>query len=587
MSDVKKTNPWLLHVAKFRSEHPELAYKDVLAQAKSSYAPVKKSEGSGVRLAGSGVRLAGGSKPKKERKPKKEKVQNAGALRLAGEGCGCDLEGAGIIGDTAEKIYLAKMKKMGVLGMENRYPGELHSPLKMPDGSLRVGNFIGPGTQILKRLQRGDIGLTGVDMLAMRHDSLYSLAKTKKDIRKADEDFLKILKSGVVKDHPFNLKAGNLGISSKYAAETISGVKFPSAKELKANNPNDPLLLKVIADTDVMFGVAPTRSTRSESSGKGLKLAGEGQSGEGILDKLQKMIDWIFGSNKTAGKKSSEAKQPEPVKETCKQILEKYGIVDKKSFRRWALRNHPDKQEKDLKTQAEASELFAQIKNCMEERQIGDGFSLANFKKAADKYSKISKSLGVKPEDALNVIKAKAKEKGLSFGSGQSGSGFWDFLSVLSVLPIPFISDVARTISLVATPIRVATGTFTPALDGMVTDTMKEIASIFPKELQDTLFKPASAFAESVGFGLTFGQAGSGGVTPMQKVQALYAMVKKIDDAKDKILKLEPKTRDKMINMRKKTKDVADYIMGKLGATAVSMPDPYADLGGSAYSRAH
>ena len=70
----------------------------------------------------------------------------------------------------------------------------------------------------------------------------------------------------------------------------------------------------------------------------------------------------------------------------------------------------------------------------------------------------------------------------------------------------------------------------------------------------------------------------------MQKVQALYAMVKKIDDAKDKILRLEPKTRDKMINMRTKIKDVADYIMVKLGSPVVPMPNPYSS---SSYSRDH
>ena len=465
--------------------------------------------------------------------------------------------GNGIFGDLSDKIYMTTMKKAGVKGLNRLEKGEKHAPLLMPDGSLEIGNYIGPGTQAPKRAARGDRGMTPVDDLAMRHDALYSLAKTKKDIRLADEDFLRILKRGVVKDHPMNLRTGELGIASKYAAETRTGVKFPSDKELKMNNANDPNLLNIVRMTDKMFGV---------------------QSGQGIMDVLQNIINWLFGSK--SGKIPAYDIPEEPVKNRCKELLAEHGIVDSRSFKRWALRNHPDKVPDDRKD--EATELFKEIKNCMESEQVGQGFSLANFKKAVDKYGKISKDLGIKPEDGLNVIKAKAKERGLSFGSGQSGSGFWDFLSVLSVLPIPFISDVARTISLVATPIRVSTGTFTPALDGMVTDTMKEIASIFPKEIQETILKPASAFAESVGFGLK--QTGSGEVTPMQKVQALYAMVKKIDDAKDKILKLEPKTRDKMINMRKKTKDVADYIMVKLGVPAVSMPNPYAE---SAYSRAH
>tara|TARA_B100000963_G_scaffold31932_1_gene23783 strand:+ start:201 stop:368 length:168 start_codon:yes stop_codon:yes gene_type:complete len=37
----KKVNPWLEHVKQFRSEHPELSYKEVLTQAKATY--TKKS----------------------------------------------------------------------------------------------------------------------------------------------------------------------------------------------------------------------------------------------------------------------------------------------------------------------------------------------------------------------------------------------------------------------------------------------------------------------------------------------------------------------------------------------------------------
>ena len=500
----------------------------------------------------------------------------------------------------ADNIYKSTMKKLGVRNIDQLYAGEKHAPLIMPDGKLTVGNYIGPGTQATKRAYRGDRGITPVDDLAMRHDALYSLAKTKQDIRMADEDFLRILKKGGVKDHPMNLRTGELGIASKYAAETITGVKFPSDKELAMNNPNDEKLLNIVRMTDRMYAV---------------------QSGQGIMDVLQKIINWLFGVKSDKVPKY-DLPEEEPVRNRCKELLAEHGIVDKRSFRRWALKNHPDKVAENKKD--EATELFKEVMNCMESEQIGEGvlfdlyeqernskkikalqeagvspydamahvygwqkgegFSLANFKKVADKYGKISKDLGIKPEDTLSAIKSKAKEKGVSLGSGlhQSGDGFWDFLSVLAVLPIPFFSDVARTISLVATPIRIASGSFTPAMDGIVTDTMKEIAQIFPKEIQEMIFTPASAIAQSVGFGLK--QTGSGDVTPMQKVQALYAMVKKIDDAKDKILRLEPMTRDKMINMRSKVKNVADYIINKLGAPAVPMTNPFLS---SAYSRVH
>jgi hypothetical protein len=457
-------NAWIEHVKKFRESHPDMKYKDCLAEAKKSYTPVKKSTSvKAPKAKGSGLKLAG-----------------AGSC-----GSGLGLAGSGI----ADKAYKATMKKLKVKGVDTLFKGEKHSPLQMPDGSLRVGNYIGPGTQAETRVARGDKGLTMIDELSRRHDALYSLAKTKKDVRKADEDFLRILKSGVIKDTKFNKKAGKTGIGAKYAAETITGVKFPTAKELKANDPMNQSLIDVILETNKLFGIGAKTMKEAKTildkkhSGKGLKLAGEGL------------------------------------------------------------------------------------------KLAGEGLSLSNLKKTFTKYKKISKDLGVKPDDAIKEIKAKAKEKGLSLGSGiQTGTGFWDFISVLSFLPIPFVSDIARTISLVATPVRVATGNFTPALDGMITDTMKDIASIFPKGIQDTIFKPATALAESVGFGMS----GSGsGPTPMEKVQAMYAMVKKIDMSWNTIAKsgATPKMKQKIMNMRDKTKKTADYVMTKMG---FPIPDIYA-----------
>jgi len=256
--------------------------------------------------------------------------------------------GNGIFGDLSDKIYMTTMKKAGVKGMNRLYPGEKHAPLVMPDGSLEIGNYIGPGTQAAKRAARGDRGMTPVDDLAMRHDALYSLAKTKKDIRLADEDFLRILKSGVVKDHPMNLRTGELGIASKYAAESRTGVKFPSDKELKMNNSNDSNLLNIVRMTDKMYGI---------------------QSGQGIMDVLQNIINWLFGSK--SGKVPVYDIPEEPVKNKCKELLSEHGIVDSRSFKRWALRNHPDKVPDDRKD--EATELFKEIKNCMESEQVGDG----------------------------------------------------------------------------------------------------------------------------------------------------------------------------------------------------------------------
>jgi len=62
MESQKKSNPWLVHVAKYRKDNPSLSYKDVLKEAKQSY--TKKVSGSAI---------SGGAKEKKEKKPRAKK----------------------------------------------------------------------------------------------------------------------------------------------------------------------------------------------------------------------------------------------------------------------------------------------------------------------------------------------------------------------------------------------------------------------------------------------------------------------------------------------------------------------------------
>jgi hypothetical protein len=68
------------------------------------------------------------------------------------------------------------------------FAGEKHLLIPTDWGPTR-GNYIGPGTHLDERLARGDIGVdgpNGVDVAARTHDILYSLAKSVKDIRDAD-----------------------------------------------------------------------------------------------------------------------------------------------------------------------------------------------------------------------------------------------------------------------------------------------------------------------------------------------------------------------------------------------------------------
>lgn len=75
------------------------------------------------------------------------------------------------------------------------FPGEKHAIIDTPWGLTRA-NYLGPGTHVLERLERGDPpvdGLKGLDAAAKKHDIAYGLARSAEDVRKADDDFLKDL----------------------------------------------------------------------------------------------------------------------------------------------------------------------------------------------------------------------------------------------------------------------------------------------------------------------------------------------------------------------------------------------------------
>ena len=68
------------------------------------------------------------------------------------------------------------------------FPGEAHLVLPTEFGLTRA-NYAGPGTNLSARLDRGDTGVDGpkgIDEASKVHDILYSIARTPKDIRSAD-----------------------------------------------------------------------------------------------------------------------------------------------------------------------------------------------------------------------------------------------------------------------------------------------------------------------------------------------------------------------------------------------------------------
>lgn len=105
----------------------------------------------------------------------------------------------------------------------NLFPGEKHVPL-YTDKGFKIGQFMGPETQIVKRLRRGDKGLTDSDRTALVHDIEYTLANSPEDVRNADMRMLKTLDKIQERgsDYRINIEAGRRGIQGKLLFEKLS-----------------------------------------------------------------------------------------------------------------------------------------------------------------------------------------------------------------------------------------------------------------------------------------------------------------------------------------------------------------------------
>ena len=182
------------------------------------------------------------------------------------------------------------------------FPGEKHAILDRGGGRGYVGaNYMGPGTNVKKRLQRGDIGITPVDMLAMKHDVAYRKAqgaKSKADqlrmIRKADEDMVAGLKKIVAlgADNPMNIKQAQL-IIAKLGAEKaglISKGSFGGELEKISKEEMNLLNKAETGLTQMGYGKKSHPASnlkkqlaRKHKKGKGLNLAGQGHKmGKGL-----------------------------------------------------------------------------------------------------------------------------------------------------------------------------------------------------------------------------------------------------------------------------------------------------------------
>lgn len=131
---------------------------------------------------------------------------------------------------------------------------EKHAYLRK-DGRFTRANFMGPGTDLIPRLKRGDQGLTFMDEVSKLHDIEYGLAQgscrtkecVKKKTREADRRMVKYAKKAYKekKDHWFNIAQGGGLIRGKMLLEDI-GILDPArftgkhtAKYLKGSSERD------------------------------------------------------------------------------------------------------------------------------------------------------------------------------------------------------------------------------------------------------------------------------------------------------------------------------------------------------------
>lgn len=177
------------------------------------------------------------------------------------------------------------------------YSGERHAILQLPNGKYGMANYMGPGTQVIKRLKRGDPPRTLSDKTAMRHDIDYALAaglKNKqaqiKAIREADQRMVKNLDriSKNKSDNAKNIFQGRRLIQGKMAAEDVGLMEKGSfGGDLKPISDEDKILLMSNRARlgQEGYGNLPAQQlklkllkahSRKSKKGKGLKVPGGG-----------------------------------------------------------------------------------------------------------------------------------------------------------------------------------------------------------------------------------------------------------------------------------------------------------------------
>ena len=337
------------------------------------------------------------------------------------------------------KLYYNKTYNYGQCGEGNRYKGENHAPLKIGK-SVKIAEFCGPATEIVKRAKLNIKPLSVVDLISAIHDCDYylsQLAPNKEEqlrlIRDADNKMLRRLTLASKKklDSVLNISAGRIGIGMKTKIEdkgkiigalgglvmggvigALKGFWVGRKAKQKLNNIAGELVQHPKKDIEII------RNFKQKKLDELNKLIG--QTGDGILDDIWTFItgkkppppiikfessedeeeyeedesdeeyegDGFFGSlgkiisqivDLMFGKTDNEKTEDikETVKKSCLDVLKEHNIETVRDFNYWALRGgHPDK--------GGDTRIFQEVSDCVDKQLKGKGL----FNKAKKKIKK-------------------------------------------------------------------------------------------------------------------------------------------------------------------------------------------------------
>ena len=307
-------------------------------------------------------------------------------------------------------------------GEGNRFKGENHMPMVV-NGRIKKGEYAGPGTHILKRAKLNIKPINLIDIIASIHDCEYFLSQVsktkeeqKKKVLKSDADMVsrigEVMKKGL--DNPLNIAMTSKIMKSKINIQDMKegsiGELMKLLKKGKLNAIRKIGMYILSSKLDAISGKLekyPTKDIKTILQFRKKKIQefntkvgnfkggsmGDG-IGSAIVEIIKKILNALFGGKKgeefdeeeikresEKAKREYEERNNKPEKEekknSCEEILSEQDIASIREFRRWSLRNHPDKVEQRGGTPEEikmATTLYQIVSNCVD-KLIKGGFS--------------------------------------------------------------------------------------------------------------------------------------------------------------------------------------------------------------------